>query len=802
MTAQKQLNAAEFFYEVLYPYVNINEPAKRVIAVLRRISETIEASDTFMLTSHCGQLFVEHFFPKQIPIRPAVKEYAAEWIRARDGVVVDETSVIIPVPRLPEDPLLHTQLRAVVCIRIHAITPLTIANPQNRSLYRRIGLHLGDLLTSAATVSIAHAHRRLNSLQSRLVLSTDICYQVAREIRDRILFDSSCCIFRTKGTACESVAVLPAKTYVNQKLTQGSGGGSGFAKRPVILDRDPNALLSETITAKETGGSFEAFIIPTPESSPLGLLRTPKGVRLTHDLSVDTLDVLRELVKQMDDSMTDTERSRVVCPLVWRRKILTKQELIGLLVVSSLNNCAFSTDEVLEICDIAAHSVPAMARDIAMESEFDLLERASVVDPEVPLLQNDSLQGLLRVLCERFRVHRNADMVVLIPYESRTGKMRLDMVASSPSTPDIGLVNPLPSEEGVLRKILEAGEFEWHRVKPSVSFGPESFVDTNHIQSFYAIALQSEAQADTEPDAAGEPLGVLFIDYMTPKRGAAKTAGGEREPGFSETERTWIRRYAAIAQQYLAAYARTAQSHKNDRALLNVYRQIFVDRSLESTLKAIFETGVELVGATAGVLAIPATDHNGLRILVAKNVDSAKIAPIPFGQGVTGTCALTKKPVLIVDSQKPETWPTGVRPLPWVPHSRSEFAVPIISADPAHELFGVLDVENQHSTNAFGPNERHALEGLANASVLAIQLTQSLAQLDKLEAIAVRIRRVSSVAQVFTIALEETAEVLGAYAGSVRALDPTQTYLEPVARVGARGLWADINILLGEGVTG
>ena len=480
--------------------------------------------------------------------------------------------------------------------------------------------------------------------------------------------------------------------------------------------------------------------------------------------------------------------------------MLGHQEVIGVLVTSSGGEDDFTAGEVKTASDLSVYCVPALERYIAIESELDLLDKASVVEPDVPLPLNESLRGWLNILCGRFRIHRSADIVVLIPFDNRNGTMRLDMVAASPSDAEVRPFDPTPSDQGVLKRILDAGEFEWHRDERAVEFGAESFVIRNGIESFFAITVTAPAEGQGQSTASTSPLGVLFVDYKTAKRGSSQPGSSLRKPGFSEFEKQWIRYYARIAGQYLNVHMKTAQTHGIDQAVLKVYRSITPDADLNKILKTVFETGMELVGATAGVLAIPSNTDNDLSILCHRNLDPTKVErPIRFGEGVTGLCGQRRSAVVVDDSEHP---PEDVKRLPWVPGSKSEIAVPLLWRDDVETLIGVLDMENQHARNAFGPNEQRALNELANASVLAIQLIQSMRQLKALREIGDKIQHKVAKEDVYRIVLEETARFVGAYAASARAIDPTQKYLEPVHRVGPGGQSKDSPIPVGQGVVG
>ena len=151
-------------------------------------------------------------------------------------------------------------------------------------------------------------------------------------------------------------------------------------------------------------------------------------------------------------------------------------------------------------------------------------------------------------------------MVVLVPFDHRTGSMRQEMVATSSG---VEFCPAEPSDEGILRKILSEGELEWQAEQPvAFEFGPESFVRKSGIKSFFAVSLREEGDS-SGAGAKGQPIGVLFVDYKTARKESTKG----RPPAFTEWEKESIRRYAALIQQNLSQASRIPHQHTIDRAV-------------------------------------------------------------------------------------------------------------------------------------------------------------------------------------------------------------------------------------------
>ena len=801
---QAKTSIEDLAWKALFPPSGSATADKRIFEFLKHVCVSFGFSEAHLLSLRSGVLFVEQIYPRRQSRVRAKEQDIKVWRRTERGAPAGERVVVIPIRPLSPDPLFAYRLRAMVVLS-HSPTSENSSRSalaENPTLLRDFGVYVADRLDALLISGIAGAHQRLSSLQGRLVLSADMCYHVAHEIKNHLGFIGWCGVFRARGNTLESVAILQADTP--REIT------AQLAKKIPVEIGDLSASLSGQGTIEPLAFLWNSNLTLTG----IGKKKTG-GIYVTRDLHKPVRMLIESIVNGIQAQSERQYDGWLICPLRWRRRNIGEQEKIGVMVIAS-ESADISAVEAITASELSTHCVPALARDAAMESEFDILESASAVDPEVPLHNNEAFRQLLQILCESFRVHRNADIVTLIPYENRTETMRLDMLASSPPAPDIESADPQPSGAGVLRHILDAGEFEWHQANRPHFFSEDSFVVRNKILSFYAIVLKTIPEGSDSRDRP-LPLGVLFVNYKTAKRG--RNAEGEiSDPGFTAIEQKWIRRYAAIAEKYLSVQARTAQNHNNDQAALKIYREVSqvlragsvseaeaqaVELVVESTWKAIFEVAAELVGATAGVLAVPSDDGNGLRILYQKNLNPAKAhEEIPFGKGVTGICAERREAIYLRDTQDPQSWPPGVRPFEWVSGSKSEFAVPLISHDSPEYLLGVLDLENQYTTHAFGPAERSALTDLANASVLAIELTESLRILEQLAKITKKIRKAHTASAVYEILLEDASRVLHAYAGSVRVLDSDGVRLDVAARKGESGTLGENPIPVGTGVTG
>lgn len=134
---------------------------------------------------------------------------------------------------------------------------------------------------------------------------------------------------------------------------------------------------------------------------------------------------------------------------------------------------------------------------------------------------------------------------------------------------------------------------------------------------------------------------------------------------------------------------------------------------------------------------------------------------IPKGRGLVGRAAETKSPVLIEDVSQAEDW----LPNPLLPETKSEAAVPILSAN---QVLGVLDVQ-QNVVNGLSQDDVELLQSLAGQIAISLQNARSYeesrsqAELETMvNLIGQKIQRAASVEETLQMAVRELGAALGA----------------------------------------
>ena len=162
------------------------------------------------------------------------------------------------------------------------------------------------------------------------------------------------------------------------------------------------------------------------------------------------------------------------------------------------------------------------------------------------------------------------------------------------------------------------------------------------------------------------------------------------------------------AQAALAIVASRARRDLQDRlrqldAVYRISRLASLQENLDATLERVLEITREIL--PHGKVAILLLDEDGrLRVRQATGyAEGVEELQIALGEGITGRCAVTARPVVVDRVQEDPDYIEGV------PSGRSEVAVPLKVEG---EVIGVLDAEATEP-EAFGEEEVRALSVIA-----------------------------------------------------------------------------------------
>ncbi len=191
--------------------------------------------------------------------------------------------------------------------------------------------------------------------------------------------------------------------------------------------------------------------------------------------------------------------------------------------------------------------------------------------------------------------------------------------------------------------------------------------------------------------AGTEVMGVLFASYRSPQI-------------FPQLQRELIEMFASQA----AIAIRNARLFEQRRALQEIGRDITRTLDKDDLLQKILKSSLELLGCEIGSIALLNKTTNQLEFQYA--VGKERYLSVPFGKGLIGTAAETRKPVRVGDVTKDSRY------IEHVAATRSELDVPMLIGE---ELVGVLNLESTRF-DAFDEDSEELAVILANQAAVAL----------------------------------------------------------------------------------
>jgi GAF domain-containing protein len=263
-------------------------------------------------------------------------------------------------------------------------------------------------------------------------------------------------------------------------------------------------------------------------------------------------------------------------------------------------------------------------------------------------------------------------------------------------------------------------------------------------------------------------VGVLFVNYRTPQ-------------AFAQQQRELIELFASQA----AIAIHNGRRFEDVTALRDITRDTTRIDDKDKVLQRVLEGSLELVGGDAGAILLRGDGANELQRRYAVGKDAG--GTVPFGHGLIGAAAETRRPVRVGDVAADPRYAEDAN------GTASELDVPMLFGD---ELLGVLNLECARF-DAFDESDEELASVLASQAAAALhnadQLVRTQNELDQ------RIDDISAFQQVhesihraglqkaMLLVTEKAVELTGAEGGALRLLDSTDTQLEIGALVGEPG---------------
>jgi sigma-B regulation protein RsbU (phosphoserine phosphatase) len=214
------------------------------------------------------------------------------------------------------------------------------------------------------------------------------------------------------------------------------------------------------------------------------------------------------------------------------------------------------------------------------------------------------------------------------------------------------------------------------------------------------------------------PRSAVFIPLVTGDKSIGVLVAQSRTVGaYSEDD---VRRLSIVANQAASAIesARLYQSIQTRAAQLELVSRVSRHVRALTPLKDLFERTVHLVRDTFGYYSvnifIKDLDSGHVQLQASTDPEMmTQYAELPPDKGLVNWAVTHKETVVANDvSSDPRYLEASV-----LPETHSEAVAPLMIEK---QVLGALDVQSDQA-NAFGPEDRHALEALADQIALAIQ---------------------------------------------------------------------------------
>jgi GAF domain-containing protein len=149
-------------------------------------------------------------------------------------------------------------------------------------------------------------------------------------------------------------------------------------------------------------------------------------------------------------------------------------------------------------------------------------------------------------------------------------------------------------------------------------------------------------------------------------------------------------------------------------ALFLISKKIGEDFELQELLDFIIEKAVKVFDAKTGSLMLiePITSRLIMRSVVGLRSDIVRTMKLKVGEGITGTCALHGKAILVRDTSLEKTY------IEAVPGTLSELAVPL---NYGGKTIGVINLDSDR-LSAFTKQDMKLLSSFAGTCAMAIAL--------------------------------------------------------------------------------
>lgn len=368
----------------------------------------------------------------------------------------------------------------------------------------------------------------------------------------------------------------------------------------------------------------------------------------------------------------------------------TAGEVVGVMFINFRTKQEFRLEQrnAIELYATQAAFAISSARTFArLERRIEVLKALNDVGTRLSLAKD--LSEILLVIVESACTVMGAEVATIHLFDPKKQEFRdLDQAAVYP--PEARAQMDKPRGNGLGMQVIHAPEGKVVAAKvDDTTVTCSTFVREQGIQAFVGLRLSS----------TDEPLGVLYLSF---KRGRQ----------FSDED---LALYDVLASYASTAIFQSTLFTQRD-AVTAIARNITSTLDRKELLQRTLEQSLELLNCESGSISVYDPKENTLQFEYA--VGKSEKQGVRMGQGLIGTAAATRKPILVNDVSADERY------VEHVAATRSELDVPMLAGE---RLIGVLNAESNR-LNAFSEEDKRLAQALAAQAAVAFQTAELYAE--------------------------------------------------------------------------
>jgi PAS domain S-box-containing protein len=476
-----------------------------------------------------------------------------------------------------------------------------------------------------------------------------------------------------------------------------------------------------------------AFLVSNAEEGALMLLdeqtdelhmRAPKGLwKVDRDLRANVEDSIAREVLRTGKSQRLTNGEGILKVMTDRAMnsalyvpVKVKEKAVGTLYVGNQTyDRPFTEDDENALSVLADHAAIAInsARRTRILSSLQDTSRSILSVLDLDRVLGQIAEGALEVL--------GADTVTLYEYDRRTDDVTVPpVVRGEHRQPEILCERGHIHKQSVVFNVIRRGQNFYAR-NARIDWAEAGLLDLppGTKEEPYAIREEIASSAGVPLIAAGEIVGVMFINYRTPHEFPAEDKG---------IIKTFVNQ-AAIAIQNARLFE-TVQRHAQElSALYNLSLDITGQLEVKPLLQTVVQRAADLLGANGGGLLLRHPKREKIEVVVTYKLSTIRGWEFELGQGLVGRVAQLGEPLIENDYH---AWEGRDRRFDQEPYKNLFKAMVGVPLEQEDKVVGVLAVSDTDEERVFGDGDVKLLERFAAQAAIAIGNARAVSYLERL----------------------------------------------------------------------